>query len=237
MSFVIRSYPRCGTHMLRTALSTHPEIVCHNEVFNPDVSGDALKELSAEELYARHTGPAEGFVVHGYTEIEKFAESHKTHELWPIIERERPQLLVIEREDLLRRAFSVCIARKTNRWHSWKTEQPKALISPELKKGDVRWHLQAAWESRLAGRRLFPWATFITYEQLVDDWDHRIVQIQQLCGATRILPIKPKTRKQDNRPINEMVSNYEFLRNEFKQTEYFQWFTLAERNTEQRAVG
>ena len=34
--FVLVSYLRSGTHLLRTALESHPEIVCRAEPFNSD---------------------------------------------------------------------------------------------------------------------------------------------------------------------------------------------------------
>lgn len=238
MSFVIRSYPRCGTHMIRTALEQHPEIACFNEVFNPDHSGaERIERLGAQGLYDAHTGPKTGFVVHGYTGLEKFAQSTKTTELWPIIEKERPTLIIVEREDLLRRCFSVYQARTTQRWHVWKSNVGQNKLGcPKIQHHEVEWQLKCALASRKEGRQRFSWANFFTYEQIVDNWRDCMNQIQSLIGVDDVLPLAPKTAKQDRRPIQEMVSNYRELKDLFARTEYAQWFDLAEKNDEARAV-
>lgn len=239
MPFVIRSYPRCGTHMLRTALDAHPEITCHNEIFNPDVTPpEKLAEIGAEELYRRHaSGKCEGFVVHGYTELEAFAEVGRHAELWDFLEREKPTLFVVEREDLLRRAFSVYQARKTQRWHVWKSNVGENKLGvPEVPPVAVEWQLKCAVYSKRASRERFPWAEFYTYEQIVDDWDQQIAKMQRSIGVSTIIPIKPKTAKQDQRPIHEMVSNYRYLKDYFARSEWGKWFEVAEQNDERRAV-
>ena len=43
MNFVILNAPRCGSNMLATVLNSHPDVLCHHEIFNPHVIG-----------YARH---------------------------------------------------------------------------------------------------------------------------------------------------------------------------------------
>ncbi len=48
--FLILTSPRCGTHMLCSALAQHPGIVSHSEVFNPDYGVDApIEETTPEE--------------------------------------------------------------------------------------------------------------------------------------------------------------------------------------------
>lgn len=224
--------------MLRTALDMHPEIQCLNEVFNPDVTPeDKLKELGAERIYKRSVGLKKGFVVHGYTDKEKFAQSTKTQDLWPIIERERPTLIIVEREDLLRRAFSVYQARTTQRWHVWKANKGESpLGQPKVQAHEVEWQLKCSIASREYGRRHFPWANFFTYEGIVDNWSDSIEQMQRLIGVDNVMDLQPKTAKQDRRPIQEMVSNYRELRDIFIDTEYGPWFTKAEQNDEARAV-
>ncbi len=238
MAFVIRSFPRCGTHMVRTALEQHPDLTVHNEVFNPDFSGlDKIKSLGAEELYKRHTGPREGFVAHGYTR-EKFGGWEETQKLWrEIVPREKPTLIVLHRRDLIRRCFSVYQARATNRWHVWKSQQNRpSLPKVKVQANEVEWQVFVAEQSLDWAKTHYPWAHFFTYEDLVDNWDTQFALMQELLGVE---PIKllPKTDKQDQRPIQEMVSNYRELYDIFMEDlEIGQMFMDAEKNDEQRGV-
>jgi hypothetical protein len=72
--FVIQSLPRCGTHLVRTALQSHGDIVCFGEVFNPysrehgfPVARPAVAEF-LDHCRARST-PA-GFVAHAFVGLE-----------------------------------------------------------------------------------------------------------------------------------------------------------------------
>jgi len=237
MAFVIRSFPRCGTHMLRTALDSHPEITCHNEVFNPDcLDPQVIDKLGAEGLYRRYTGNLTGFVVHGYT-TEIFPKSRHTEELWPVIQRERPTLIIIERQDILRRAFSVYQARHTQRWHVWRSQQNRQpLAAPKLQYQEVEWQLARSLDYMVANRELFPWGHFFTYEAICDDWQANITLMQELIGVNTVQEILPRTAKQDQRPIQDMVQNYAALREMFIDTPYGEFFLAAEANDERRGV-
>ena len=210
MAFVIRSLPRCGTHMLRTALDQHPEITCHSEVFNPDWGSRLeIEQLKAEGLYDKYTGDKTGFVVHGFTGIERAEVNEYISPLWEVLQRKRPTMIVLEREDLLRRTISVYQALRTQRWHVWKAQpESHALVQPTVQSHEVKQQLDNAIESMHFSLANFPWAMFTTYERLVDEWPREIMAIQQHIGVTRLVATEPQTATQDQRPIHEMVANY-----------------------------
>ena len=69
--FVIQSLPRCGTHLLRTALDSHPDIDCLGDVFDPNSSGrhgfPKLRPTPAEVItYCSTQARLTGFVAHAH---------------------------------------------------------------------------------------------------------------------------------------------------------------------------
>lgn len=215
--FVIRSLPRCGTHMLKSALDSHPEICCRGEILNPNKTQHDLAGWTVERIYQEYTGPAAGFVAHAFPPgcPQQYPAAP---EIWPIVQREKPVLIVLSRRDLLRRCASLALANKTN---VWSIPQPQQVNTPAkpitLAPGQVREWIDRATEADSEARRLFPWAIFVDYEDLVADWETKIAEIQRAIGVREVLPLKPATQKQgSDRPIREVIANYDELRAEFK---------------------
>lgn len=237
--FVLRSFPRCGTHMIRTALNCWPGIKCHDEVFNVDANPRLLKQTAEAVFLQATSGPEQvGFVAHGYTR-ERFSGWQKSQELWEkIIPRYQPTVLVLFRRDLLRRAFSLYRARFTNRWHEWNTQAPTPVPpAPKVQAHEVEWQLRVAIESFEASRKLFPQAPMFFYEDFIQNWEKQSTRLLTALGcfdgATATLSqFLPGTRKQNNLPVRQLVANYDELREIFTGTPFEQYFTYAEQQDE-----
>ena len=134
--FVLVSYLRSGTHLLRTALESHPEIACQSELFNSDDRGlpYPLDTPTAEVLERWAFGrelPAEvtcaGFVLHAYhphalRAFPGIRANPSWADVWPRLAA-MPELRVLHlrRRDLLARHLSHLLARATGFWHAWDT--------------------------------------------------------------------------------------------------------------------
>ena len=239
MMFVLRTFPRCGTHMVRTALERHPEITMHNEIFNPDHTPiETINRLGVDGMVNRYgRGDHEGFCVHGFTEMEKSAQ-RASLPFWNWAVKHQPTMLVLERRDLLRRVFSNFQAQETNRWHVWKTQKNRPVLPvPMAPSGATRWYLAASIESMKFSREHFPNAAYFSYEDLCDNWNEEMARLQAYLGVQPYV-LSPMTAKQDTRPIDKMVSNYRALKEEFaaddKLRKYLKWFEFAEANDESR---
>ena len=139
--FIVRSFPRCGTHMVRTALCQHPKLHCHDEIFNHHtVDLDDIKERGpAGNLDHFLNGPNVGCVMHAYTEKERFKGSEIHHEAWDYVaeHQDKYQVFVLFRRDWVRRMASVAVSRQTKRWHDWRSQsnrpaRPAVEIHPEF---------------------------------------------------------------------------------------------------------
>jgi LPS sulfotransferase NodH len=139
--FVILSHLRSGTHLLRTALESHPAIVCQTEVFNsdnPDLPYP-LATPTAEILgrFVYHGFPPQiacvGFVLQVYHPwgLEAFPgirENPLWADVWPrLAALDDLRVIHLRRENGLRRHLSHVMARATGAWHAWDSDRVGAV--------------------------------------------------------------------------------------------------------------
>jgi len=147
--FVIISYLRSGTHLLRTTLESHPGVVCQSEVFNSDnpnlpypLSTSTEKVLADWVFKDFPTGPAGtiqqvGFVLQAYHPFTLKAfpgirDNPAWGNIWSIL-ADMPDLSVIHlhRGNLLRRHLSHVLARATGQWHDWDKQRVQSVTHLE----------------------------------------------------------------------------------------------------------
>lgn len=135
--FVLISFLRSGTHLIRTALESHPNIACQTEVFNSDNPHLPYPlSLKTEEVLTKwafkvpdeNTTHA-GFVLQAYhpNGLKAFPgirQNPDWNNVWDIL-ASMPDLKVIHlrRSNLLKRHLSHRKARHTGQWHNWKSER------------------------------------------------------------------------------------------------------------------
>ncbi len=134
--FVLVSYLRSGTHMLRTALESHPAVFCQTEVFNPDnpilpYALDTPVDVILREHVFRSHPPRithAGFVLHAYhPQALASRPGQRANPLWACVWEHLAALpglrvLHLKRHNLLRRHVSHLLARRSRFWHSWRAE-------------------------------------------------------------------------------------------------------------------
>lgn len=220
--FVIQSLPRCGTHLLRTALCSHGEITCFGEVFNPgsEIHGYPAKHPTVTDVLGHCLSQSQqtGFVAHAYVGLadheigpgldhafRRRADVNVAHGLWEAIPRDTP-MVTLYRENLLKRYVSQLIAERRQIW----------LIS----KGDVVPPVERIWidsglmlkdfartETLMSiAQSRFPSALRVSYEQLVEDAEFTFRSILEHMGAP-IRSLVPGTSKV-GRPLGETIVNY-----------------------------
>lgn len=134
--FVIISYLRSGTHLLRTALESHPAIRCQTEIFNSDNPNlpysldTSTQEVLNNQVYKNINAKTTrvGFVLQAYhpNDLKAFpgirANPHWSN-IWDML-KAMPDLKVIHlrRNNLLKRHLSHVQARTSGQWHNWKAE-------------------------------------------------------------------------------------------------------------------
>ena len=212
--FLILSSPRCGTHMLRSALAEHPQLVCFTEAFNPDFVHDGPYDETTHEdtildehLFSDYPPGvrAVGFPLH-----RSGARFGRWPTLWQRLERDESlRVISLSRLHLLGRYVSYRIMRERE-----DRDTPRLFTREELQ---AEFRLQETavkvFDERFAGHPLLP----VKYEQLVDDWDTWIGTIQEFLGVDP-LPLKPGTKPNKGVPYRRLVENHDELAQHFAET-------------------
>lgn len=224
--FVIQSVPRCGTHLVRTALQSHGDIVCFGEVFNPysrEHGFPVARPTFAEVLdHCRPRPTPTGFVAHAFVGLEatenglgldqayrRRPEVRAAQGLWRAIPPNTP-VITLRRGNLLARYVSELIAHQRNRWFVRVGEKLPATVQVAIHRERMLEDFARTESLMEIARRRFPSALGIRYEDLVTDPGTAFDQIQAHLGvASR--PLTPGTVKV-GRPLEETITNYDDVR-------------------------
>jgi hypothetical protein len=219
--FVIQSLPRCGTHLVRTALQSHGDIVCFGEVFNPysrEHGFPVMRPTVADVLdHCRTRSRPAGFVAHAFVGLEptesgpgldeayrRRPEVRSARGLWPAVPPNTP-VITLRRENLLARYVSELIAHQRNRWLVRVGEKLPATVPVAIQRERMLEDFARTESLMEIARRRFPSALGIRYEDLVTAPGTAFQKIQaRLCVAPR--PLIPGTVKV-GRPLEESISN------------------------------
>jgi hypothetical protein len=234
MLFAIQSLPRCGTHLLRTSLESHGQIVCYGEVFNPNdkTHGFPCKRPTVAEVvrHCQERVDPTGFLAHAYVglaesdfgpgldqQFRQRSDVQAAQGLWNSLPPSTP-IVTLWRSNLLARYVSACIARKNDKWQVYLSKPMPAPIKIKI---DCRAMFAdfARTESLIAiAQNRFPVAMRVSYEQLVTDSEDILAAIQSLLQMP-IKSLKPSTVKV-GRPIRESIINFKEVQSALKNTPY-----------------
>ncbi|HUA58751.1 MAG TPA: hypothetical protein VML19_08365 [Verrucomicrobiae bacterium] len=126
MRFVILNAPRTGSNYLCTALDSHPEILCHHEIFNPHLVGVAWSLQNSDfrlgTIEEREKDPVEflgrvwqhplGFRAVGFKLCWKQNEVIFNR----LLEAPGVRKIVLKRKNRIKSFVSLLLARNTGEW-------------------------------------------------------------------------------------------------------------------------
>jgi hypothetical protein len=212
IGWMLMSYPRCGTHMLVSALNAHPDLTCHGEAFNPaTAAGSHGFDTVQQVLEKSWPTPKTGFAVHASIDRMghplNMAESMRgVTDFWKIIPDYTPTIL-LTRRNLLARYVSHLSAMKTGVWNS--TDQEKrnnvyASVYVDLNafQRDMK-YVQDCWDHAAA---YFKYSFSVVYEDLLTDFDGNMRKIQEYLQVPYV-QLLPETVKLAV-SMEETIENY-----------------------------
>ena len=222
--FVILSSPRSGTHMLRTSLDNHRNIVCLTEMFNPDYT--AGKYAFAEDTPEQQIlddyifSPQEwkiravGFCLH-----RAGARFGKWPHLWETLAA-MPDLLVISlhRKNLLRRYLSFHLRPKRG-----VPKSPPAPLVLDRNQLIADFQLQAAKIAEFDRQFHDHPLMTVAYEDLCTNYEATMRNVQVFLKVP-YRPLRPETPKLASKPLPAAIQNYQELKEQFADTEWAEFF-------------
>lgn len=222
--FVIVADLRTGSTLLSATLNQHPQIRCRGELFHPEdfpdnpLPGVSRHALSGPDLVAQAL--ADNDVRAAGFRAMVFHPDRTARPQWvgawrALASHPGLRVIVLQRRDPLAQFASLTIAQQTGRYNPhpgdplYDPEQrPRIHLDPAAVRQwiDERARLYADCRALLQGH---PTLEF-DYEQLADAWDETIARIEEFLGVDR-QPLTPAKQKQEQRPLPEMILNYEEL--------------------------
>ncbi len=223
--FLIVCDLRTGSTLLTTSLDRHPFIRCLGELFHSEDHADNQIQradrhaLTARELVAAGLdappGHAGGFRAMVYQ--PDTAARPQWSGVWEALaECEGLRVIYLRREDPLAQYVSYRVAERTGHFHPPPDDpaleagnRPILHVEPgELNAWiEERASLYARCRTQLAGKPTLE----TSYDALAEHWDAEIHRIQRFIGV-QPHRLTQRKRKQEQRPLAEVVSNYEALR-------------------------
>ncbi len=227
--FLVMSQPRCGTHLLRGYLDSHPEIHCDGEIYHFNQRRkhrDSMPGVNtAEELYSRlrDRWPDHHFgaLVHDHFGTPEFQATYGwSHEGLPQW-REKPLLIWLSRENRLAQYASWLMARRTNRWMRYRSSRVRMDGIGEMDAGgpprDVHCdpgeflHWLESWQARRDRLRSMLGdfdSVAITYEALCRNPARECGKIFARLGVAPV-KVEADTLKQRGYRLPEVFGNFE----------------------------
>ncbi len=235
--FIILSSPRSGTHMLKTSLDMHPNVICSDEMFNPDYYKERYSytgETPASDILKKYifspqnsSTKAVGFCIQ-----RTDAGFGGWSNLWNLLQNIQDLYVIsLTRDNGLRRylSFKVMQQRILQRKsvQNYKNrKQDKFLFSPleippeELLKDFKKQKKKIAeFEQRFSHQPTLK----ISYEQLCDNYSESVETVQKFLGVDTI-PLQPQTTKIESRLLSDSIKNYGELKESFENTEWQHFF-------------
>ena len=191
--------------MLRTSLNMHRAIVAKTEMFNPDwTAAEPFDENTPEHailedhIFCNHPAnvAAVGFILH-----RSGARFGNWPELWQQLENDTElRVISLRRHNLLRRYLSYQAMRDR--------QKKRPFVAKRFQEQELRAEFErreqetAAFDRRFAKHPLMR----VSYEQLCSDYNATMRRIQTFLGV-RVGPIMPGTKRNDQRPLSDAVTN------------------------------
>jgi len=186
--FLISSYPRCGTHMLVTALDQHTKLHAYGEVFNP-ASDNGNHGLSSVNQVLETFWPHDksGFAAHAYIGRVSAATSYVAPlslytGLWKQLPKQL-KVISLRRRDLFARFVSHVRAKQSKVWNKFNTDkgvdQPPVLINAKELVANATF-TKSCWAE--VGKQ-YPDCLVVYYEDLCEHWERELGRIQEYLGV------------------------------------------------------
>lgn len=222
--FVVLAVPRTGSNLLCTLLDSHPEILCHHEVFNPQGIFLSLSQRHLGEpiaLEQRDQRPLEfmemiwdtgkGYHCVGF----KWTLGQSDTVLQAVCRDERVKKIVLRRRGRIKTFVSETIAQATDQWEVYDRQelvQPRPRIRVDCEK----LHDHIARNHRFYDQLVDtleecaqPYIELF-YEEVLEPAEHE--RILRFLGVTDSqLPLNAASVKQNSTNLQETIANFSEL--------------------------
>jgi len=244
--YAIIGTARTGTTMLWSYLNSHPKILCLRGVFgatkkiNFGKYYDSLKDecFNAELINQRNTKPTEFIEKYVFKTYQKNYKAvglkyfydhdrhlkNKNNLIDYFVENKDIKFIHIKRTNLLRTLYSYKRALNNKNWH----KREKNKFKTELSIKECETYFTEIIKQQQRFDNLFKDRIFqVNYEKFIIRTSEILDDIQMFLGVST--QIQQNEIKQNvNKPLKQVILNFEKLKNHFNNTIYSQYFNEQE---------
>ena len=225
VKFVILAVPRTGSNLLCTLLDSHPEILCHHEVYNPRGIFVALAHRDHAEIFGlgtleeRDRAPLEflekiwktGASYHcvGF----KWTRRQNEEVLSALVADSAVRKIVLRRRNRLKTFVSEKIAEQIDEWEVYSTaalRQPRPKIVFDAAEFEAHTETNERLYERLESLLVRHGQPFCTthYEELFEpDEQRRLLEFLQVDDPAT--PLRAAAIKQNPTDLRDLIANYD----------------------------
>jgi LPS sulfotransferase NodH len=232
--FVILAAPRTGSNLLCTLLNSHPEILCHHELFNPNGIFYALEyrdgSLDLGDMEARDREPF-AFLqrVWGHTQGAscvgfKMTRGQDAAVMQGLIEDAGVLKVLLYRRNRLKTYISEELARQTDRWEVYSkaelaTEMPRLHVDVEAFRAHCELNESYYRDIEHALCASGQLSIETAYEDILAESEH--VRLLEFLGVEATdARLKQASVKQNDRDLRTHIENFQELEQAFKGSDY-----------------
>ena len=232
--FVILAAPRTGSNLLCTLLNSHPEILCHHELFNPNGIFYALEyrdgSLDLGDMEARDREPF-AFLqrVWGHTQGAscvgfKMTRGQDAAVMQGLIEDAGVLKVLLYRRNRLKTYISEELARQTDRWEVYSkaelaTEMPRLHVDVEAFRAHCELNESYYRDIEHALRASGQLSIETAYEDILAESEH--VRLLEFLGVEATdARLKQASVKQNDRDLRTHIENFQELEQAFNGSDY-----------------
>jgi LPS sulfotransferase NodH len=220
--FLIVAAPRTGSNWVCSMLNSHPEILCHHEIFNPEGIHYALDhrggDIDLGTLDEREGAPLDFIARLWRQTFGKRAVGFKINRgqneaaLRHVLADAGVLKLVVVRRNRVKTFVSEMIAERTGRWESYnRADVESGRDRLEVDVEELRRHvaLNREYYARVydALKTSGQDCLRVTYENLKAEGEW-LKMLQFLGVAPDASALAPATRKQNPKDLRDIISNY-----------------------------
>jgi LPS sulfotransferase NodH len=222
--FVILAVPRSGSNLLCTLLNSHPELLCHHEVFNPQGIFTARSRpkhpFDFGSMWDRDRDPL-GFLQRVWQSGEdcaavgfKWTRGQNEVVLNHVMQEPSIRKLVLRRRNGIKTFVSEQIARLTDQWELYDAAELRPRPQIEIDGDELRNHIAGneAFYRRVLDQLTQDEQPFLEleYERLFDAHVHRTV-LRFLEVEPDDVGLRASSVKQNPTDLRGLVKNFDEL--------------------------
>jgi hypothetical protein len=231
--FVILNAPRTGSNYLCTLLNSHPEILCHHEIFNPHVVGVA-RHLQNAEFHMGSIEERERDPIEFLSRVWRLDEGRRAVGFKLCWKQNEPifhavladpgiRKVVLKRRNRIKSFVSLLLARQTGEWVIYNdAATPGARPKVHVDEGELRQHIafNDAYYAEIESAIQQPgqMGHVLHYEDLFSE--------TSLCGTLRFLGVAEpnpallagQTWKLSSTSLRDLVASFDSLESSLRGT-------------------